>query len=102
MYYSIVKCCQEEIGTDPSRAKNDVFWLLWRMSNKPNKIVLWQKSLLHNSSEAKIETERGMPHRVYFFTSNKILFFSFKNANVQLKVGIVAADNKLTISDSTV
>ena len=38
-----------------------------------------------------------MPHRVKFFTSYKTSFFSFKNANVKMKVGIILPGDKLTI-----
>ena len=38
-----------------------------------------------------------MRQRVDFFTSYKILLFSFKNANVKMKVGITVAGNKLTV-----
>ena len=34
-----------------------------------------------------------MPHRLNFFTSYKTLFFSFKNANVKMKVGIKLVTN---------
>ena len=38
-----------------------------------------------------------MPHRVDFFKPHEILFFSFKNANVKMKVGIFVAANKLAV-----
>ena len=38
-----------------------------------------------------------MPHRVQFFTSDEIFLFSFKNANVKLKVGIIVAGDKLIV-----
>ena len=38
-----------------------------------------------------------MPQRVDFIISYKILFLSFKNANVKMKVGFIVAGDKLTI-----
>ena len=37
-----------------------------------------------------------MPHRVDFFKPHEILFFSFKNAKVKMKIGSFVAGNKLT------
>ena len=42
-----------------------------------------------------------MPHRVDLFISYKIMFFSFKNANVKMKVGIIVAGDKLELKPST-
>ena len=39
------------------------------------------------------------PHSVDVFTSFKILFFSFKNCNVKVKVGIVVPVNNSTVSN---
>ena len=35
-----------------------------------------------------------MPHRVDCFISYEILLFSFKNANVKMKVGVILARDK--------
>ena len=43
-----------------------------------------------------------MPHRVDFFTSYKILLFSFQNANWKMKVDIVVASDKLAVYISSV
>ena len=38
-----------------------------------------------------------MPQRVDFIISYKILFLSFKDANVKMKVGVIVAGDKLTV-----
>ena len=50
---------------------------------------IYYKSLMRNFIFCAVWMyKRGMPHRMDFFTSTKILLFSFKNANLKMKMGI--------------
>ena len=60
--------------------------------------LLFTLGLLHNFTLVKVE-EVATPHRVDIFIFRKILF-SF--LNVKIKIDIIVAANKLTVSASTV